>query len=276
MNQIGRQYYSARSGKTRFDLNTFKEAYLGIYLDLKRKGYFDQYFGYECEDEGHISGVVGYDVKNFFLRKLKKQNLWPIEDNIAQYTKDDLFDVMELVFDCASKPMEDSARSHGWNNQCVHFDKFAKGLGWYEYQNEVNQILRDLDYGYEINRSGEIIILGDPGLNSLMTDKVSDENTNSQVIHAVNIFRNRNASQKDKEDAVITLAGILESLRKKMSGVVTTKDENDLFNIANNFGIRHKNDKQKTEYDKDIWLSWMFYYYLATIHAITRLINKSK
>jgi hypothetical protein len=49
-----------------------------------------------------------------------------------------------------------------------------------------------------------------------------------------------------------------------------------LFNIANNFGIRHHNEKQKTDYDESIWLSWIFYYCLATIHAALRLIEKKE
>ena len=58
-----------------------------------------------------------------------------------------------------------------------------------------------------------------------------------------------------------------------MQGAVTDKDENDLFNIANNFGIRHHNDKQKTGYDAALWLSWMFYFYLATIHVVVRKLK---
>lgn len=49
----------------------------------------------------------------------------------------------------------------------------------------------------------------------------------------------------------------------------------DLFNIANNFGIRHYNKEQKTNYDQNIWLSWMFHFYLATLHASLRLIEKN-
>ena len=51
---------------------------------------------------------------------------------------------------------------------------------------------------------------------------------------------------------------------------LTSNDEKDLFNIANSFGIRHCNDKQKTDYDSALWLSWMFYYYLATVHVLLR------
>lgn len=79
----------------------------------------------------------------------------------------------------------------------------------------------------------------------------------------------------DRRDAVRDLADVLESLRSEAKTVLTKRDEADLFNLANNFGIRHFNAQQKMEYDQDIWLSWMFYYYLATIHAVTRLIERS-
>ena len=69
---------------------------------------------------------------------------------------------------------------------------------------------------------------------------------------------------------------VLEYLRPQIKALLIKQDESDLFNIANNFGIRHHNEFQKTNYDTPIWLSWMFYYYLATIHAILRKIAKSK
>ena len=68
----------------------------------------------------------------------------------------------------------------------------------------------------------------------------------------------------------------LEYLRPQVKSVLTSKDESDLFNIANNFGIRHHNEAQRTDYDAGIWFSWMFYYYLATIHAVLRLLQRKR
>jgi hypothetical protein len=51
-------------------------------------------------------------------------------------------------------------------------------------------------------------------------------------------------------------------------------DEGALFNIANNFTIRHLNERQKGNYDTATWHSWMFYVNLSTIHMITRLVNR--
>jgi CRISPR/Cas system CSM-associated protein Csm5 (group 7 of RAMP superfamily) len=58
--------------------------------------------------------------------------------------------------------------------------------------------------------------------------------------------------------------------------VISKKDESDLFKIANEFGIRHPKKNQKQDYDKAIWYNWMFYYYLATIHACLKLIKKDE
>lgn len=48
-------------------------------------------------------------------------------------------------------------------------------------------------------------------------------------------------------------------------------DESALFNIANNFWIRHNNRKQKLDYDDEVWLRWMFYVHLSTIHTVLRI-----
>lgn len=52
-------------------------------------------------------------------------------------------------------------------------------------------------------------------------------------------------------------------------------DESDLFQIANRFVIRHHEPSQKTNYDAAIWLPWMFYVYLASIHLSLRLIQRA-
>ncbi|WP_086949827.1 hypothetical protein [Sphingobacterium sp. JB170] len=89
-------------------------------------------------------------------------------------------------------------------------------------------------------------------------------------------FRRHKSTLEDRKDSIRELADVLEFLRPKIKTVLDGKDEKDLFNIANNFGVRHHNNQQKVEYDKPIWYSWMFYFYLATIHAILRLIDKHK
>ena len=68
----------------------------------------------------------------------------------------------------------------------------------------------------------------------------------------------------------------LEFLRPKVEKILPSKDEGELFLIANALGRRHHNPKQKTEYDGEIWLDWIFYCYLNTIHTATKLLKRAE
>ena len=74
------------------------------------------------------------------------------------------------------------------------------------------------------------------------------------------------------------LADVFEYLKKAhgLQSVLDKQDDSDLFQIVNAFAIRHHNPTQKSKYDKGIWYSWMFHFYLATYHANVRLIIKRK
>src|SRR6476646_9865626 len=63
------------------------------------------------------------------------------------------------------------------------------------------------------------------------------------------------------------------ALRSEIKEEMLPKDERELFNLANGFAIRHNTRDQgkDKDYDDAIWLSWAFYVYLATIHAVLRL-----
>lgn len=98
----------------------------------------------------------------------------------------------------------------------------------------------------------------------------------NRINKAILAFRRYHVSADEKKDAIKELADVLEFLRPRLGEAITKKDESDLFNIANNFGIRHHNDRQKTDYDKEIWLNWMFYFYIATLHTVLRILKKAE
>ncbi len=39
---------------------------------------------------------------------------------------------------------------------------------------------------------------------------------------------------------------------------------------------RHHNEKQRIDYNKEIWTEWIFYSYLNTINALTKIKAKEK
>jgi hypothetical protein len=277
--QMGsRQYYSGRTGKnplaTDLDLPTLLTLFRDLYLHFCREGYFQEAFGLHCVS-GYIPGTLGSDLEAQMFRKLRRQGLWPIDDKCLQYTEDDLFDVIEFLYDHISKPA--TRTYHEWNDCGWHYDDFDQRAGRTEFQSEINALLRDYGEGYELSDDGEILVLGQPGLDLLFeADIPSDdvENIETRVQAAIAKFRRRGSTWEDRRDAIRDLVDVLEFLRPKLKKVLTRKDESDLFHLANKFGIRHHDLEQKTDYDRAIWYSWMFYYYLATIHAALRLIDK--
>ena len=224
-----------------------------------------------------IAGKLGSDIEAAMFWKLRKTELWPIQNKCDFYSEDDLFDAIEFLHDCVSKPVD--GWRHTFNDCGWHYRTFSQDTGRQEFRDEINELLRDYKDGYELSEEGEILALAEPGLEPLLQAHLPEydpKNVETRVNAAVRKFRNRHSSPDDRRDAIRDLADVLEFLRPKLKEVLTKQDENDLFNIANNFDIRHHNDKQKANYDKPIWYSWMFYFYLATIQASVRLIKKQE
>ena len=49
-----------------------------------------------------------------------------------------------------------------------------------------------------------------------------------------------------------------------------------MFRLANEFGIRHQEAKQQTKYDHELYLEWIFYWYVATINLRNRVVAKQR
>ena len=278
-----REYYSIRTGKNltgkRLNLPFLKRLFITVYNDFEGRGYLQEAFGYSCVDSGDVPGKLGSDIEAYMLRKLRKTGLWPITANCEDCKEEDLFDIIEFLFDQVSKPKNTGGYYHSYNNCGWHYKIFDKKPGQGEFRAEINQLLCDYDKGYELSADGEILELPEAGMESLLETELPEcdpQNVKAKVSHATLKFRRYRSSIEERREAVRELADVLEFLRPKLKTIITKKDESDLFEIANEFAIRHHNKSQKTEYDQSIWLTWMFYFYLATIHAVIELIEKKE
>jgi len=277
--QKNRRYYSQRAGKKKpeMDFLALKKIFLSVYKEFSERAYFDEYLDDYCPDSNGSSGKIG-NVSAYILRKIRKDNLWPIREDLENYSEEDIFDLIEFLFDHVSAPIDKDTYFHQFYSH-FHYKYFDQEKGRQEYRDAINEILNDYGPGYELGSNGEIYALMEEEFRPLFGAAVptdDQENIESKIAKAVNKFRRYGSTLDERREAVRALADCLEFLRGEMQEVVTQKDDGDLFNIANNFGIRHHNDKQKTNYDSAIWLSWMFYFYLATVHAVLRLIEKNK
>jgi len=277
---MDRSYYSQRAGRgpasATLGLQDLKRIFKAQFDQLESEGYFQEYLGFQCVDAGFVPGSIGTDLEAELLLTLRKPNLWPVHSTIDDWSEDDLFDMVEFLYDHISKPTK--RHFHDYSGCGWHCSEFDRDAGRLEYRQKINRLLRAYDSGFEMSEQGEILALSPTGFEPLLDAPIphSDtENVTARVEAAIHKFRRHRSSIDDRRDAVRDLADVLEYLRPKLKEVLVSKDEQDLFNIANNFGIRHHREGQKTDYDKAIWLSWVFYFYLATIHAAVRLIEKS-
>lgn len=252
-----------------FELSDFLNLFIRFYNDLENKGYFAEAFGYECVDNGIISGIIG-DIQLEIILKIRKNNLYPIGHNtVSQYSEDDLFDMIEFLYQCVSKPID--GIYHDYNDCGMHWETFNKIEGQSEFLIKVNNLLNLYKGKYELSHEGEIVHKPEHGFETIFDADIPTDNESiiSRVNSSVLQYRRHRASLDDRRQAVRDLADVLELIKPDVKKHLDKKDESDLFNIANNFGIRHHNKQQKTNYDA-IWLSWMFYFYLSTIHTLLR------
>lgn len=272
-------YYSVRTGKNplavKLDLPTVKRLFATIYRSLDGEGYFQEALGYECVDAGFIPGRLGHDLDGVLLLELRKAGMTPIWTRIEGYTEDDLFDIIEFLYENCSKPTQRTY--HSWDSCGWHCTAFDREAGRTEFREKANRVLNAYGTGFEISVDGEILELADTGLDGLLeapVPSIDPSNVEARIEAARRKFRRHRSSVDERRDAIRDLVDVLEYLRPQVKTVLLPKDEQDLFNLANNFGIRHHRSDQRTTYDRAIWHSWMFYFYLATIHAVLRLIAK--
>ncbi|HFG2205995.1 TPA: hypothetical protein ACGF8J_003584, partial [Vibrio cholerae] len=273
---MSHQYYSQRNGSNPnldgLPLSDTIDLFLRVYNQLESEGYFTQAFGFWCIDNDHVEGLVK-DVELEMLLSIRKKNLWPLSQYAQSYTEDDFLDVIEFLYQHVSKPIDGTMHSYGGCG--MHWETFNKKDGQAVFIEKINTVLAHYKNKYELDACGQVLSKPEKGFEQIFKADVpsDDHNIVDRINAATTQFRRHGSTIDDRRQAVRDLADVLEYLKPKVKQLLSNKDEQDLFNIANNFGVRHHNDKQKTSYDSAIWLSWMFYFYLSTIHVVLRKIG---
>lgn len=272
-----RAYYGARKSgadKQAISLENLRELIRSAYEFYDHAGYLVEAFGSECVDSGFEPGFAGTNVDAYVRLALQRQDIWPVADRYQEWDEDDIFTFVEFLYDHVSKPLK--KEMHNWNGCGYHYSNFSKDAGREEYRERVNVVLSGYGDGWELQHDGEMLSLPPKGMQTLISAPLptGDPTTTQKVADATMKFRRHGSGLVDRQDAVRDLADVLEWLRPQIKNALLRDDEQELFKIANNFGIRHMNQQQKLQYDKAVWLSWMFYHYLNTINACLHILKK--
>ena len=274
-----RRYYSQRKGSQAggIDRNILEKAFKALYFILDKESYFQEALGYHCVDQGWVAGTLGEDPESYVYLQLRKEDLFPLSNEVEDYEEEDLFDLIEFFYDHISKPL--NREYHSYNDCGWHASEFDKKQGQLRYEEEVNRLLADYRDGYVLTAAGEVEHLPDSGMAGLFerpAHPLDPANVEDRIEDAQRRFLSRHSSLNERKSAVRELADVLEILRPQVKTLLMSTDERALFNMANSFGIRHHNAVQKTKYDGETWFEWMFYIYLATLRTVSRILGRDE
>lgn len=269
-----KKYYSSRSAKKRISVDELYLRFKNFYLYFEKNGYFNEKAKISPDS---FNESMRYDagIKLGF-------NFFPVTEwDILNRTESNIFDGLEYLFDYVSKPGPWGLLTSETGGLYYDYDGYNERDGREEYREKANMILSDYGEGFEFSRDGRVVKNGSDGLQYILNADIpeyDEKNVDSHVKHAIDVWRARTATLEDKKAAIRELADVFEWLKKtkNLADVIGESDNKALFEIANRFAIRHHNQKQATEYDKTIWYSWIFHFYLATYHAAIRFLIKQR
>lgn len=266
-----RRYYSNRNNKRNVTIEEIHNKLCSVFNYFRNKDYFDEkldfrYLNYEFANRKSVI-FLGFEI-------------FPMEEWHYSYKTDEfVFDTIEFLYDNISKPGERQYLRNETGFNYTGYDGYDQTTGQSEYRKYINNILYDYKDGFELTQEGEILSKGGKELSLILNANIVNfdfKNVDLIVEKAIKKWKNRDLSIDERKEAIILMTNIFEWLKKqdKLKNVLNKKDNSILFNIANNFSLRHHNPEQVQNYDKDIWYSWIFHFYLATYHAVIRLIKK--
>jgi len=269
---MGKRYYSSRSKIKKLTVQELYERLQHLYLFFRNKDYFKGKAGIT---ETNFMEAINHEAALAIGFKPFPITQWPP----LSITEDHIFDTIEFLHDYISKPGEWVLMTSETGFNYYDYENYDAIGGQTEFREKVNDFLCDYKSGFELTSDGIILALGTDGLQNILDADIEpydEKNVDKRVRDAIQRWRNRHLDINERRQAIRELADVFEWLKKskKLEKALNRKDEAALFDIANNFAIRHHDPKQKRDYDQPIWYSWIFHFYLATYHAVIRILKK--
>src|SRR5271166_3852858 len=239
-------------------------AFTDLVTNFHDRGYFDRSFG-DSPDNLDPDLVLAERLGG-------RPGLWPLQH--AQWDEDTFYGLIEVLHDLVARPRMSDRLAGLWQAPF-----YAVEAGRRLYRWRVNRLLDTTDIGLRLADTGEdagrLVETVDPARAELL-DRVlvtPKAVAAGRVRHAIALFRGRGADEHAKRSAIVTLVGVLEDRRELLKAELLRKDEGALFQIANEFGLRHNRAGQRGDFDP-VFLDWVFWWYLATIELTDRLLAR--
>lgn len=247
---------------------TFVQDYLELIEELSAVGYFPRVLPPFCpDDEEPPTGSMEKRLR----RALGLNIPWPMTvQKGSELPEAVLFSLVEYFHDQAQRPRTFSI--HGYADCGRHYHDYDAEAGGAVYRWRVNEMLASHQMRWRLAPSGPekgrlVRSFPEPLDEVLQSQLAGRQDAEDEVAHAIRGYRSRDSGLIEKRNAISLLAGELERRRVQVKEKLDKKDEADLFEIANRFFIRHKNDVQKKDYGPE-FADWMFLNQLAAIELL--------
>jgi hypothetical protein len=276
-----RPYWSARRGAgpatpDRDSGTSLQQDWAQVVTQLQVAGYFEKVAPTPCVDDRGNPPQPTDQLERLTAERIGRRGLWPLEPRA--WDQDSFYDLVEVVDDFVARPRD--RWTHDFGDCGFHYGSLAVRAGQAVYRWRVNELFdrhgADVQLATDGEDAGRLVrVAGDPRdellKQALATPSAADR---GEVAHAVALFRGRSSSREDKRSGIVTLARVLEHRRALVKASFLSKDEGALFQIANNFDLRHRRADQQGDYD-EAFLDWVFWWYLGTIELTNRLLARS-
>ncbi|MEV6363213.1 hypothetical protein [Nocardia asteroides] len=208
---------------------------------------------------------------------------WPLVSEELAGDHEYFFSLVELLHDHVARP-RGVERMHKdlWHSRCRHYTDFDVVTGKAVYRWRVNKILDRSDVGHRLADEGEdqgrLVTLSDAGRADLLhahAQRTGRDPESDEILDAIAMFRARGAGRHQKQAALAILCRVLEQRRSNViQDQMARKDSGALFDIANNFHIRHGDGSRVQQKDyEDYYLDWIFWLYLSTAELTNRVLD---
>ncbi|MGN2638287.1 hypothetical protein ACTD5D_19250 [Nocardia takedensis] len=254
--------------------------FVGLVRDLEESGFFDKRFGIWCIDHSDREPGPLWVIHRALSPEFELS--WPLVAEELAADPENFLSLIEVLHDNAARPRVVEFTHSEWEDRCNHYTDYDVGTGRAVYRWRLNKVLDRSDLGHRLAEEGEdlgrLVTLSDEGRTDLLhalAQRRGDDPEADEIFDAIAMFRARGASRQQKQ---LALAGLYRVLEQRRGNVIqdqmTKKDSGALFDIANNFHIRHGDGSriQHKDYD-DYYLDWVFWLYLSTAELTSRVLD---
>jgi len=176
------------------------------YFEVAKKGVWKE-MNYTHEQYQELPPLLSPDPTIFFINNLQSKEIYPICEFYPDYTEEQLFTVIEILYDKISV--------YDYSNNILESKPMKE-----EFAMQINNVLKLYDVGYFLEpTSGTVTKGANEAVKNMLSEDYSEilpTDIMTKMRSAIKMYYRFDSSMEYKKQAIVTLAAILENQRNKL------------------------------------------------------------